>query len=91
MQVMFNEHYSSVEHDLSRAKHLCADMIRRFGMGKEIFGDVNDEKVLLHTALSEVKEFLQKNESIVKDLAAMLLTDETLNFDIFVEAKAKVT
>ena len=89
MQVMFNEHFSSVEEDLSKAKHICADMIRRFGMGKEIVGDLDDEKKLLVTALNEVKSFLKKHEVMVQELAKKLLIDETLSYSTFVETKAK--
>lgn len=91
MQVMFDEHFSSVERDLAKAKHLCADMIRRFGMGQEIVGDLDDEKQLLSKAFAEIKNFLQKNEAIVKGLAEKLLQDETLAFEVFVEAKATLT
>lgn len=87
MQVMFDQHFSSVEHDLSKAKHLCADMVRRFGMGEVIVGDLNDEKQLLTKALVDVKKFLQKHEARIHTLADKLLKEETLPFETFVEAR----
>ncbi len=78
MQIVFDEHFASVENDLARAKQLCADMVRRFGMGDEIVGDVQDEKRLLQTALADVKRYLQKHEETIKSLAQALLREEML-------------
>jgi ATP-dependent Zn protease len=88
MQIVFDEHFSSVEKDLSKAKHLCADMIRRFGMGDEIVGDTQDEKRLLQTALIDVKGYLQKNETHIKELVKALLEGEMLPCSRFKEREA---
>lgn len=86
MQIIFDEHFASVEKDLSKAKSLCADMIRRFGMGDEIVGDSKDEKHLLQTALKDVKSYLQKHEKSIKTLTQALLSEETLSSERFSEA-----
>ncbi len=88
MQIVYGEHFTSSEKDLAKAKILCADMIRRFGMGDEVIGDLSDEKHLLQSSLTEIKVFLQKNESLIKSLAQKLLEEETIPSEAFMTTEA---
>jgi len=80
MQLVFGEHFSSGEKDLSHAKKLASDMVKRFGMGSDILGQSDDEKNILEEAFTTCTQFLQTHQSRIQQLAVDLQQNEVLNF-----------
>ncbi|KIM10887.1 MAG: hypothetical protein KU37_09200 [Sulfuricurvum sp. PC08-66] len=82
----FEGHSSSGEHDLSYAKRIASDMVKRFGMGSDLVGTPEDEKSLLADALQHATQTVQSNQARIEAIAKALLTNETLSKKAFQES-----
>ncbi|MDH5464320.1 MAG: AAA family ATPase [Thiovulaceae bacterium] len=81
MQIQFGEHFANAEKDLSRAKRLASDMVKRFGMGSALIGDIEDEKTILQNSQKDVIVFLKKHRAAIEHLAVSLQQNEVLSYE----------